>query len=55
MHGAKSSLGQVWVQLYLLVLGAFFFAWVDLRYARRKKAAASVISTIEVSVNSVGR
>ncbi len=57
MHGSKSSLGQIWIQTYLLVLGAIFFAWADLRWTwRRQKAQAKdTPRVIEVSVNSAGR
>ena len=36
MHGANGSLGLVWVQLYLLVIGTGLFCWVERRYLKAR-------------------
>eukprot|EP00730_Choanoeca_flexa_P013074 TRINITY_DN4940_c0_g1_i2.p1 TRINITY_DN4940_c0_g1~~TRINITY_DN4940_c0_g1_i2.p1 ORF type:complete len:425 (+),score=97.95 TRINITY_DN4940_c0_g1_i2:276-1550(+) len=40
MHGSNGSLGLIWVQLYLLVVGALLFCWVERRYLKRQQAEA---------------
>ena len=41
MHGAKSSLGQVWVQTALLIAGTVSFAWIDRKADRQRRQKAA--------------
>lgn len=47
MHGDKGSLGQVWIQLFLLVTGTLLYTWADLRYGRRPPTTPDVRHEID--------
>lgn len=43
MHGSNGSLGQVWVQVFLLAAGTLLFVWVDLRAGRRRRQRCNAV------------
>lgn len=51
MHGAQSSLGQVWVQATLLAVSTVFFAWVDLRHQARVRAKRQALAAGDSPAN----
>lgn len=56
MHGDKGTLGQVWVQLFLIVVGTALFVYVDRAVvksrARRRQAREDHPGGIQGSLNA---
>lgn len=54
MHGKNSSLGQVWVQLALLVVGTVSFGWIDRKAERQRRLKAEAKARQQVIAADTG-
>jgi flagellar biosynthesis/type III secretory pathway M-ring protein FliF/YscJ len=54
MHGKNSSLGQVWVQLALLVVGTVLFGWIDRKAERQRRLKAAAKARQQVIADGTG-